>query len=225
MTGRTPRDADPSPRRRRVRHAAVRAVAGLAVTMGLMNFINLAHAAFAMLGGYVHVRADERAGVPFLATLPLAFIVPALIGALLERTLYRPMYASPHLDQVLFTIGLVFMAVAAVDYVMGSLQINLQTPEFLHGRFEFGRARSASALPAVHRRALRRAGARAAGVLARTRFGSRLRAAVDDPRVAVGPGHQCQPRVLRHLRGRLGPGGSRRRAGRRRARARPELPV
>jgi branched-chain amino acid transport system permease protein len=80
---------------------------GLAVTLGLMNFINLAHGAFAMAGGYVTVLLMNRAGVPFLATLPLAFLGAALLGALLEPTLYRRMYARPHLDQVLFSIGLV----------------------------------------------------------------------------------------------------------------------
>ena len=65
---------------------------GLAVTMGLMNFINLAHGAFAMVGGYITVLLMQRAGVPFLACLPLAFMGSALLGAVLERTLYRPLY-------------------------------------------------------------------------------------------------------------------------------------
>ncbi|RZL96611.1 MAG: branched-chain amino acid ABC transporter permease, partial [Variovorax sp.] len=71
---------------------------GLAVTLGLMNFINLAHGAFAMAGGYLTVFAMQKFGVPFLWCLPLAFIVVGAAGALLERTLYRPMYAKPHLD-------------------------------------------------------------------------------------------------------------------------------
>src|SRR3982750_4932645 len=89
---------------------------GLAVTMGLMNFINLAHGAFAMVGGYITVLLMQRAGVPFLVCLPLAFAGAALLGAVLERTLYRPLYRKPHLDQVLFSIGMVFMAGAAGDY-------------------------------------------------------------------------------------------------------------
>src|SRR5690242_8560294 len=93
---------------------------GLAVTLGLMNFVNLAHGAFAMAGGYVTVLLMDRLGVPFLATLPLAFLVPALVGAVMERLLYRPMYKRPHLDHVLFSIGLVFMAVAAMDWLVGS---------------------------------------------------------------------------------------------------------
>ena len=76
---------------------------GLAVTMGLMNFINLAHGAFAMVGGYITVLLMQKAGVPFLVCLPLAFLGAALLGGILERTLYRPLYNKPHLDQVLFS--------------------------------------------------------------------------------------------------------------------------
>src|SRR5215475_12205752 len=109
---------------------------GLAVTLGLMNFVNLAHGAFAMAGGYVTVLLMDRAGWPFLACLPMAFIVAAAIGLLLERTLYRHMYRRAHLDQVLFSIGLVFMAVAITDYLLGSSQRNIRLPDWLQGRRE-----------------------------------------------------------------------------------------
>ena len=160
---------------------------GLSVTLGLMNFVNLAHGAFAMAGGYVTVLLMERAGVPFLATLPLAFLVPALVGALAERTLYRPMYKRPHLDHVLFSIGLVFMTVAAVDYLVGSQQQIIKLPEFLQGRFEIGgvgigRYRLFIVIVCLVLTAILQL------ILARTRFGSRLRAAVDDARVAAGLG-------------------------------------
>ncbi|MDB5794882.1 MAG: livH, partial [Noviherbaspirillum sp.] len=62
---------------------------GLSVTMGLMNFINLAHGAFAMLGGYVCVIMMSRLGVPFLLSLPVAFLGSAIAGLVLERLLYR----------------------------------------------------------------------------------------------------------------------------------------
>ena len=88
--------------------------------------------------GYILVLLMQKAGWPFLACLPAAFVGTALIGALLERTIYRPMYGRPHLDQVLFSIGLTFMAVAAVDYAMGSSQQNVQLPDWLRQRFEFG---------------------------------------------------------------------------------------
>ena len=109
---------------------------GLCVTMGLMNFINLAHGAFAMLGGYLTVVLMQRHGLPFLWCLPLAFLASALVGMVLERTLYRAMYKKPHLDQVLFSIGLAFMAVASADYLMGSQQQIMQLPDWLRGRTE-----------------------------------------------------------------------------------------
>src|SRR5512141_2798264 len=107
---------------------------GLSVTMGLMNFVNLAHGAFAMLGGYACVMLMTRAGVPFLATLPVAFLVPALAGIVLERTLYQRLYKAPHLDQVMFSIGLVFMSVAAATYFVGPSQQPVRLPDFLRGQ-------------------------------------------------------------------------------------------
>jgi branched-chain amino acid transport system permease protein len=164
---------------------------GLAVTMGLMNFINLAHGAFAMAGGYITVLLMQRLGVPFLVCLPLAFVGAALMGALLERTLYRPMYNKPHLDQVLFSIGLVFMAVASVDYFLGSSQQNIHLPVWLKGRTEIGS--DPFMLGMGHYRLFIIAVCAALTValqyvLTKTRFGSRLRAAVDDQRVAAGLG-------------------------------------
>jgi branched-chain amino acid transport system permease protein len=164
---------------------------GLAVTLGLMNFINLAHGAFAMAGGYLTVFAMQKLGVPFLLCLPLAFIVVGAAGALLESLLYRPMYGKTHLDQVMFSIGLAFMAVAAIDYVVGSSQQNIDLPAWLKGRTEIGEG--ALMLGMGHYRifiivfcALLTVVLQL--ILTRTRFGSRLRAAVDDPRVAAGMG-------------------------------------
>jgi branched-chain amino acid transport system permease protein len=160
---------------------------GLAVTLGLMNFINLAHGAFAMAGGYVTVVLTNRFGVPFLLTLPIAFIATALIGVVLEKTLYVRLYDKTHLDQVLFSIGLVFISVAGIDYVMGSQQQILSLPAFLTGRvsiFGVGIGVYRAFLIVV-------CGILAALLqffLARTRFGSRLRASVDDRRVARGVG-------------------------------------
>jgi branched-chain amino acid transport system permease protein len=162
---------------------------GLAVTLGLMNFINLAHGAFAMAGGYTTVLLMQHAGLPFLVCVPLAFVVTALLGALMEATLYRRMYNKPHLDQVLFSIGLTFMAVASVDYFVGSTQQLVQLPEFLKGRTELldgalgmGHYRLAiivvCAVLAVVLQLL----------LVRTRFGAQLRASVDNQRVAAGMG-------------------------------------
>jgi branched-chain amino acid transport system permease protein len=160
---------------------------GLSVTLGLMNFVNLAHGAFATAGGYITVVLVNRVGLPFLAGLVLAFFATAAIGAVLERTLYVHVYAKSHLDQVLFTIGLVFMSVAAVDYVMGSSQQFVQIPAALQGQFDVlgvGVGRYRLLIIVV-------CGLLTAAlqfVLMSTRFGSRLRASVDDQRVARGLG-------------------------------------
>jgi branched-chain amino acid transport system permease protein len=164
---------------------------GLAVTMGLMNFINLAHGAFAMLGGYITVLLMQRWDVPFLLCLPIAFVGVALLGAVLERTLYRPMYAKPHLDQVLFSIGLTFMAVASMDYFMGSSQQMVHLPQWLKGRTELGEGAWMLGMGHYRLFIVVVCAALTVGlqyVLARTRFGSRLRASVDDQRVAAGLG-------------------------------------
>lgn len=161
--------------------------AGLAVTLGLMNFVNLAHGAFAMAGGYLTAVLSSRMGVPFLATLPMAFLFAALLGAILEPTLYRPMYRRPHLDQVLFSIGLVFMAMAAVNYMFGASQQFVRLPAWLNGRIEV-----AGVGIGVYRLfIIVVCGILAVGlqlILSRTRFGSQLRASVDDRPVASGLG-------------------------------------
>jgi branched-chain amino acid transport system permease protein len=160
---------------------------GLAVTLGLMNFVNLAHGAFAMLGGYLTAQLSSRAGVPFLLCLPIAFIVPALIGAVLERTVYRRLYGRTHLEQVLLTIGLVFMAVATIDYFFGAQQQFVQLPAVLKTRLDVGGV----GIGVYRLFIVVVCGFLVFGLqwlLTKTRFGSRLRAAVDDARVARGLG-------------------------------------
>jgi branched-chain amino acid transport system permease protein len=160
---------------------------GLSVTLGLMNFINLAHGAFAMAGGYCTVIVVNQLGVPFALGLPIAFLVTALLGGLFERTLYVHVYARSHLDQVLFTIGLVFMSVAAVDYTMGSSQQFVQIPEALQGQINiFGIGMGKYRLLIIVVCGLLTVALQL--ILSKTRFGSRLRAAVDDQRVARGLG-------------------------------------
>jgi branched-chain amino acid transport system permease protein len=160
---------------------------GLSVTMGLMNFINLAHGAFAMVGGYVCVVSMSRLGVPFLATLPVAFVVSALIGVALERTLYQRLYQANHLDQVLFSIGLVFMAIAAATYVWGPGQQPVELPESLQGQvrvlgLELGTYRLfLIALVVIVTVAL-------AYLIDRTRFGAQIRASVDNQQASAGLG-------------------------------------
>src|SRR4029079_2071131 len=101
---------------------------GLSVTLGLMNFVNLAHGAFAMVGGYVCVMVMTRAGVPFLATLPVAFVAAAVVGLVLERALYQRLYKSSPLDQVLFSIGIVFMSIAIATHWFGPSQQPVSLP-------------------------------------------------------------------------------------------------
>ena len=161
--------------------------AGLAVTLGLMNFVNLAHGAFAMAGGYATVILMNRLSVPFLLCLPLAFLFSAALGFIFERLLYRHMYERSHLDQVLFSIGLVFMSIAATDYLMGSQQRNIHLPAYLQGRVFIGGV----GIGIYRLFIVVLCGLMALGLqwmLAKTRFGSQLRAAVDDRRAARGLG-------------------------------------
>ena len=160
---------------------------GLSVTLGLMNFINLAHGSFAMLGGYVTFSLMSYANWPFLATLPLAFIVTALVSVAIERTLFRRLYGAGELNQVLFTIGLVFVAAAAAAYVFGTVQQPIEVPDYLRGSMEisglaFGTYRVFLIVVALIITVLLVAG------LEMTRFGAQVRAAVDNQRVAKGLG-------------------------------------
>jgi len=160
---------------------------GLSVTMGLMNFVNLAHGAFAMVGGYVCVTVMSRIGLPFLATLPVAFIVAAGVGAMLERSLYQQLYKATHLDQVLFSIGLVFMAIAGATYLFGPAQQPVQLPECLKGQVHvLGRDLGAYRLFLI---ALVVAITVALTLLIeRTRFGAQIRASVDNQQASAGLG-------------------------------------
>ena len=160
---------------------------GLSVTMGMMNFINLAHGAFAMLGGYVSVTVLSALGVPFLASLPLAFIASALVGLVLERLLYRRLYKASHLDQVLFSIGLTFMSVAAATWFFGPTQQPVTLPEWLRGQVHvLGLDVGAYRLFLIGVVVLVTI---ALGLLIeRTRFGAQIRASVDNQTASAGLG-------------------------------------
>ena len=160
---------------------------GLSVTLGLMNFVNLAHCAFAMLGGYVTATLVNNYQWPFLATLPVAFFAAAIVSVVFERVFYRRLYRSSDLDQVLLTIGLAFVSVAAAAYIFGTVQQPIQTPEFLRGATSvlgLGLGNYRLFLIAV---ALVVTIALVAG-LEYTRFGAMVRAAVDNQRMARGLG-------------------------------------
>jgi branched-chain amino acid transport system permease protein len=160
---------------------------GQSVTLGMMNFINLAHCSFAMLGGYVTVTLMSRYGWPFFATLPCAFIVAAVTSIGFERTLYRRLYRASDLDQVLLTIGIVFISVAAAAYVFGTEQKPIQLPDYLRTSFEFLGLRFAMYRLILVAIALATT-AVLVGALEYTRFGAQVRAAVDNERMARGLG-------------------------------------
>jgi branched-chain amino acid transport system permease protein len=160
---------------------------GLCVTLGLMNFINLAHGAFAMVGGYLTIVLMNDCGVSFYWCLPAAFIACALLGFVLERTLYARLYERSHLDQVLFSIGLIYMAIAIVDYFMGANQQIVNLPPSLEGRWNV----LGGSIGVYRVFLIAICGAITLALqllLTRTRFGCQLRATVDDGRAARGLG-------------------------------------
>src|SRR4030095_15590309 len=109
---------------------------GLSVTLGMMNFVNLAHCAFAMLGAYVTITLTTTFGCPFLATRPVAFLAAAVTSVAFERTLYRRLYRASELDQVLLTIGIAFVSVGAAAYICGTIQQPVRTPSYLRGSID-----------------------------------------------------------------------------------------
>ena len=160
---------------------------GLSVTLGMMNFVNLAHCAFAMLGAYVTITLVNDFKWPFLASLPAAFLVTAQVAIVFERTLYRRLYRSSDLDQVLLTIGLAFISVAVVAYLYGTVQQPVQVPSYLRGSVTF-----AGISFAVYRLFLVAVALAITLLLIFTleftRFGATIRAAVDNQRMARGLG-------------------------------------
>jgi branched-chain amino acid transport system permease protein len=160
---------------------------GLSVTLGMMNFINLAHCSFAMLGGYITVLLMRQYGWPFFATLPAAFIAAAVLSVLLERTLYRRLYRASDLDQVLLTIGIVFVSVAVAAYLFGTVQQPVELPQMLRASLNILGIHVVVYRLILIGIALAITAALAAG-LEFTRFGAQVRAAVDNERMARGLG-------------------------------------
>ncbi|MBL8699541.1 MAG: branched-chain amino acid ABC transporter permease [Alphaproteobacteria bacterium] len=160
---------------------------GLSVTMGLMGFANLAHGVFAMSGGYLCVTLLGALDIGFPLALLAAALGVAVVSAVLERLLYSRLYRAPELEQVLFTIGLVFMAIAATKFVWGPLPQRLPLPEALKGQLVIG----ARSVPA-YRAFLIVAGLAIFAALwiglERTRLGAQVRAAVDNRRMAQSLG-------------------------------------
>ena len=160
---------------------------GLSVTMGLMRFINLAHGVFAMTGGYLVATLARRWNVDFFVALPLAFVAGAALSLVLERALYRYLYRRGPLDQVLLTVGILFVATAVAIFVFGSQQQPVVLPAVLQGRLDV-----AGVELSRYRLFLLAAGIVITVALVfgleRTRFGARIRASVDRQSVAEAMG-------------------------------------
>ncbi len=159
---------------------------GLSVTLGMMNFVNLAHGSFAMLGAYVTVTLMGL-GWPFLVTLPCAFLASAAASVAFERSLFRRLYRANDLQQVLLTLGLVFMSVAAAAWLYGTMQQPVRLPDYLRSYTTF-----ASVNFSIYRLFLIVVALAVTvllvGALEYTRFGAQVRAAVDNQRMAQGLG-------------------------------------
>lgn len=164
---------------------------GLSITMGLMNFVNLAHGSFAMLGGYTASLLMSRWGLGFSSSLAAAFAAAALVGALLEFLFYRRLYRAHPLDQVLLSIGMVFVSIAAFTYFFGPTMQPFALPAALEGQLslgglELGRYRLFLIACGMAVLAALLLG------LGKTRYGAMVRAAVDNQRVARGSGIHVQ---------------------------------
>lgn len=160
---------------------------GLSVTMGMMRFVNLAHVSLCMLGGYVTATGMERFGIPFLATLPLAFVITGVFSIALERLVLRFFYGTDDLTQVLLTIGLVFMSVSTAAYFFGPEFKPVSVPSWLTGQVDV-----LGLMLERYRIFLVGIGiVLTLGLLfgvERTRFGAMVRACVDNRRAASGSG-------------------------------------
>jgi branched-chain amino acid transport system permease protein len=160
---------------------------GLSVTLGMMNFVNLAHCSFAMLGGYVTVTLMNALGWPFFATLPLAFVAAAAASFVLERLFFRRFYRASDLEQCLLTIGIVFVSIAAAAYIYGTTDQPVQLPAYLRSSINF-----AGLNFTVYRLFLIAVALAITLALVltveKTRFGAQIRAAVNNQRMARGLG-------------------------------------
>ena len=160
---------------------------GLSVTMGLMGFVNLAHGAFAMAGGFVVVSLTRSYGIGFIPSLAIASVLIGLISVRFERRVYRRLYKAGELDQVLLTIGLAFMAIAIFTFFYGPIPKSVPLPGWLEGDIDLG----FRAFPS-YRAFLIALGTALIVVLwfafEKTNIGAKIRAAVDNRRMAESVG-------------------------------------
>lgn len=111
---------------------------GLSITMGLLGIANLAHGSFAMAGGYIAFALVNRMGIDFFLALAITAIAVAAISVVLERLVYAPVYAAGELEQVLLTIGLIFVSIAIAHFFFGPLPTTVAVPPVLRGQIDIG---------------------------------------------------------------------------------------
>ncbi|WP_027543535.1 branched-chain amino acid ABC transporter permease [Bradyrhizobium sp. WSM2254] len=160
---------------------------GLSITLGLMNFANMAHAAFAMIGGYAAALLIAKAGVPFIPAVIGAAFIAALAGALFERVLFHRFYRAPELEQVLMTIGVVYVAIAGATYFVGPEQMAISVPAWLEGNVRLGVMDINSYRAFLILVGLALLGA-VVGLIEHTTFGAKIRAAVANRRMTASCG-------------------------------------
>ncbi|CAN7157156.1 branched-chain amino acid ABC transporter permease [Bosea sp. LjRoot90] len=156
---------------------------GLSITMGLMRVVNLAHGAFAMVGGYIASHATQELGFGYASAILIAVGITVIAAIPIERLLYRRIYGAPELTQVLMTIGITFCIIGIANYLLGPTLKVIPLPEFLRGPVDLGfRSIAAHKLFAI---------AVGGGVaialwylIERTAFGIRIRATVDNSAMA-----------------------------------------
>jgi branched-chain amino acid transport system permease protein len=156
---------------------------GLTITLGVMRVVNLMHSAFAMMGGYFALWLMQAGGQHYFVALPLGVLATMLLSLLLERTLYQWVYRANPLGQLLITIGMAFVLTAVVKNLAGPQIQSLTLPEILTGQVTLG-----GFTLSVYRLFVLLVSVAVAGVLwlvlEYTLFGAKLRAAVDNPRMA-----------------------------------------
>jgi len=160
---------------------------GLVMTMGLMRVPNIAHGAFAAIGGYMIVNVMARWGLDYFSAIVFATLCVALLGAVAERTVYIHLYRLPELDQILVTLGMCFVVVGTLALVFGPNIVSIPLPSSLSQQIGlFGRS-----FP-VYRLFILAVGAIIIAVFwlvfDRTSFGAQLRASVDNRSMAQATG-------------------------------------
>jgi len=160
---------------------------GLSVTMGLMRVVNLAHGAFAMIGGYFASYAVRHLGLGYAAGILVAVVGTVVIAIPIERLLYRRIYGAPQLTQVLMTIGITFCVIGITNFAFGPTLKTVPLPPLLQGSVDLG-FRSIAA----HRIFVIICGFTVAAglwfLVERTNFGVKVRATVDNAAMTAALG-------------------------------------